>query len=140
MTTKYLTTGSALLRGDGASPEVFTAIGGLYDLGGIGGGDTSEIEVSDFDSAAAEFLLDLPDEGEVTFSLFIDPANAPQDNLWTDRANKTLRNFRADFPGSPAPMSLSFAGYVKRYEHVASARDVWRANLTVRISGAVTRT
>ena len=135
-TTKVDTQLTQLKRGDAASPEVFTLVGQITGIQGPDGSAT-EIDVSTLDSTAKEFALGLMDEGSITFDMVLDPANAQQMGVRDDRTNKTLRNWEIIMPDGAAT-KLSFAAFVPNFALDASGDEVWRASITLRISGAMT--
>ena len=131
------TQGTQLKIGDGASPEVFTKIPGISSVGGMGGGEAQDIDTTDFDSVAMEFLQGLPDEGTLTFSGNYDPASAQQTLLDTKRAAQESANFQVVDVNNT---TFSFTAFVKSFEKVADANDAWRLNLSLRVTGAITKT
>lgn len=133
-TTSILTQGSVIKRGDGGSPEVFTAITQATTISGPGG-QSSEINVSTLDSTAMEFRMGLQDNGQLTFDVIFDPADAQQTGLRTDRTNQTLRNFQVVMPDTT---TLSFAANVMGFVWNAAGDDVWKSSVTLRVSGEVT--
>lgn len=130
------TQGVVIKRGDGASPEVFTAIGSVTSVEGPGG-EASEIDVTTLSSTAKEFIIGLKDEGTVTLNLNLDTSNTPQTGLRTDRDNGTLRNFELDLTDSPVT-TLSFSAYVKSFSISVQPDSKIEASVSLRISGAVT--
>ena len=56
--------GTTLGRGDAASPEVFTSIGEVTQIGGPTGSATV-IDISNLSSTRREKIMGLPDEGQV---------------------------------------------------------------------------
>jgi|TARA_Y100000034_G_scaffold28640_2_gene34443 hypothetical protein len=134
-TTKVDTQATQLKRGDGASPEVFTLVGQITDIQGPDGSAT-EIPISTLDSTAVEVAMGLMDEGSISLNMVLDPANAQQTGLRTDRTAKTLRNFKIVMTDGSAT-TLDFAAYVTGFSLDASGDEVWRASITLRISGAV---
>ena len=69
------TEGILFKRGDGGGPEIFTTVGEVFSMQGPDG-EASEIDVTDFASAAREFNMGLPDEGRVTLELYRLPSDA----------------------------------------------------------------
>lgn len=128
--------GMTIQVGDAASPEVFTTIPEVTEIGGPGG-QANEIDVSDLSSTGKEFRIGLKDEGQITLSMAWRPANAVHDGLWNDRTARTLRNFKLNFTDSPVS-DWTFAAYVMGIEISNSVDDVTRASVTLRVSGAVT--
>ena len=87
--------GTILERGDGASPEVFTAIAKIVS---ISGPEESKDELDDttLDSAGGykEFVSGLKDGGSMTLALNYNPADTGQAALQTDYAAGTKQNYR----------------------------------------------
>lgn len=132
------TQGTTIKIGNGASPEVFTAIAGVRDIGGLGGGSAAEINITTLLSSAKEFQVGLPDEGTITLELNYDPADTTQESLEDARDDQTLTNFQIITPSSGA--TFSFAGYVTTFEKSFGADNVIIGNVQIRISGIVTKT
>jgi hypothetical protein len=129
--------GCVLKRGDGGGTEVFTAIGEVISINGVGSGSASEIDVTNLSSTAKEFLLGLKDEGEVSISLNLDTGDTMQTGLRSDRDANTLRNFQLDLTDS-GPTTLSFSAYVKTYPISIAVDDKIGLEVSLRISGPVT--
>lgn len=104
------------------------------------GATKPEIDVSDFDSTAAEFLMGMPDSGEMSFSGFFNKANAAQMTLLDDAVATTAvsRAFTILFP---LQGTFAFNGYVKSFVPTGSGTN---AAITfdgsVRVTGPVTWT
>ena len=135
-TTKVDTQLSQVKRGDGASPEVFTLVGQITDLSGPDG-SAAEIDISTLDSTAKEFAMGLMDEGSFSFEMVFDPANAQHVGVRDDRTNKTLRNWQVVLPDGSST-TIAFAAYITGFSLAAPGDEVWRASVTLRISGALT--
>lgn len=136
--TAIATQGTTIKIGDGASPEVFTAIAGVRDIGGLGGGSAAEIDITTLLSTAKEFAVGLPDEGTVTLELNYDPTDITQKDLEDARDDQTLTNFQIITPSAGA--TFAFAGYVTTFEKSFGADNVIIGNVQIRISGIVTKT
>lgn len=128
--------GMVIKRGNGASPEVFTAIPEVRSINGPDG-SASEIDVTDLSSTSREFRMGLKDEGTITLDMMFIPANTVHAGLRTDRANRTLRNFQLLFTDSPAT-TWSFAAYVQGLSVSNEVDAVTTASVTLRISGSIT--
>lgn len=128
--------GMVLKRGDGGGPEVFTAIPEIKTISGPGGSAT-EIDVTDLSSTAKEFRLGLQDEGEISMTMQYIPANAQHAGLRADRAASTLRNFELLFTDA-GPTKWSFSAFVKTFQIDNGVDAVNMANVTLRLSGAIT--
>ena len=129
--------GTELQVGNGASPEVFAKLGDLRSISGPDG-SASEIVVTDLDSTAVEIKMGLPDEGQVTLGLGYDPVHAQQETLRTQRAARALTNFKMVLPDSKAT-TFAFAAYVLTFSLETAVDDVVLLNVTLRVTGPVTR-
>ena len=129
--------GTVLKRGDGADPEVFTAIGRVVSISGIGSGSSTEIDITDLSSTGKEFLLGIKDEGSVTLTLNLDTGDTMQTGLRTDRDARTLRNFELTLTDS-GPSVITFAALIKTFSIEIGVDDKVSLSVELRISGAVT--
>lgn len=129
------TQGVVFKRGDGGSPEVFTAVSEIVEFDGPDGTAT-EIDITHLTSTAKEFLVGLKDEGRITFGMNFVPTDAQQIGLRNDRANRTKRNFRLELTDA-GPTKLSFAAYVMGLSISGRPDDKISARLTLRITGDV---
>jgi hypothetical protein len=129
------TQGTLLKAGNGASPEVFTAIG---EVQGITGPNKSRtfIDTTDLASSWVEGIVGLKDGGEVTFDVQYTGADAQFDALVTSFNNGTLRNYKVELTDSPAT-TYSFAAYVLAIGSNVPKNDRVVRPVTLRISGAV---
>ncbi len=66
MTLATLGLGAKLQRGDDASPEVFTTIGEITNIPGVGE-DAPDVDVTSHDSSRREYIAGIPDGSEITF-------------------------------------------------------------------------
>lgn len=73
------TTGNTtkLLRRSGSTTGTWTAVAGVVDFSGFGA-ETPEVNASDLDSAAAEFLPGLRDYGGADFTIHVDMSASGQ--------------------------------------------------------------
>ena len=129
--------GTTLSLGDGADPEVFTAIGRVVSISGVGNGSSTEIDITDLSSTGKEFLLGLKDEGEFTVTLNLDTGNTQQTALRTARDARTLENFELALTDT-ANTVISFSAYVKTFGIDVGIDDRVPLNVSLRISGAAT--
>lgn len=136
MSNALETQGVTLKIGDGASPEVFTAISEIIDFTGPGG-QAAVIDVTSLDSTAREKRMGLPDEGQFTFNGILLPDDTGQSALRTARTGRTLKNFKLTLTDSPAT-TLSFSAYVLGFENSGGVDDVLRLSVTLEITGPVT--
>lgn len=134
--TAIHTKDTVLKRGDGEVSESFNAIGDVLSISGPDG-QAQEIDTTNLDSAAKEFLMGLPDNGSITVEMNYDPADAQQAGLLTDRNNQTQRNFEIVF-SDPGTTTFSFAAFVTQWATASAVDDVSKLSSTLRVTGIVT--
>lgn len=130
------TQGCELRVGDGASPNVYTAIAGVVSFSGPSG-SRQVIDVTTLASTGREKQVGIPDYGQVTFELIYDGDQATNTSLYDDFQNGTIRDFQLVFSDSPEEV-FSFAAFVLAYSYTANIDDVVRASVTLEIDGPVT--
>lgn len=128
---------SVLLRGNGASPEVFTMVGEIRDIAGPDG-STGLIEVTTLESDAKEYIADLPDFGNVALQMNLDEADAQQSGMENDFYTQARRNFRIRL-ATPLQKTLSFTAFVTAFQYGARVGSQITANATLKITGTVVR-
>jgi hypothetical protein len=136
--TQALTTqGVVVQRGDGGSPEVFTAIGEITNFNGPTGA-TPTIDASTLESLAREYRLGLADFGEFSFTLRFVPANTQHTALYNDFKNRTQgRNFKVLLTDTPTS-TLSFTGLVSGFAISGENDGLIEAQVTIKITGLPT--
>lgn len=117
------------------TPDEYTAVPGVTSIDGPSGSG-QEIDVSDLDSTAREFIQGLPDEGNVTLEMNYMPGNAAQERLREARAAREKLNFRIAFNTTPET-GQQFEGYVVEFSHAAGVDAALTASVNIRITGAV---
>lgn len=130
--------GVILKRGDGASPESFTAVGQVF--GGPAGPSYTQdqLDVTDSSSPSGfrEFIGGLMDAGEVSGELHFDPSNATHNDaagLIKTLKDGVLKNFQILFPDTK---KVTFAALVTAMELDAGGVDgKLTASFTLKISG-----
>lgn len=128
--------GVSLQRGDGGGPEVFTSIGRVSDFSGPQG-SAAVIDCTTLEDTAKVKLMGLPDEGQFSFTINLDPGNAQHIGLKDDRAARTKRNFQLILT-DVATTTLSFAAFVVGFAVAGTVDDKVTTACTMEISGAVT--
>lgn len=121
----------------GVSPVTYTAVANVVSISGIGG-QKSDIDITNFDSTAKEFLTGLEDPGEVQVEINFAPSAATHDTLWTLKNDGTLRTWRVRMSGTSPYDYFEFAATVKQFQVNFQTDDVVRATVTLRLSGAIT--
>ena len=128
--------GTVLKVGNDASPEVFTAIGEIKEIGGPSG-SAPVIDVSNLSSTKREKIMGLPDEGQVSMSLNYDPDDVQQTALRTARTNRTAKNFKIETSDSPVD-TISFVAYVLEFSLGFAVDEVVSLAITLEITNEVT--
>lgn len=138
MSERYAAIGTLLKVGDGDTPENFTTVAAVSNFTGPSLGlDTVETTALDSAGAWKEYMATLLDAGEVSGTLFYDPAEGTHDDhtgLIALQANKTLRNFQIVFP-DPALTTVTFAAFVTNFAPAPSTGDLLAASFTLRTTG-----
>lgn len=134
-----VTNGTVIKRGNGATPEVFTAIPEVTSIEPPSD-EAAEIDVTHLTSEAREFKFGLSDNGTVTITGNYDADDATQEALRTDKTNKTLRNFQIVYPADISE-THAFSAYVTQFKLNQIAVDqAVTFTAALRVSGAVTIT
>jgi predicted secreted protein len=130
------TQGTVIKRGNGGSPEVFTAIDEVVDFDGPGG-KGNLIDVTHLGSVAKEKLVGLMDEGNFSMTLNYVPSSSTQQLLRADRTARVIRNFQVVFTDAGHETG-SFSAYVTNYVLSGKPDDKVVLKLDLEITGAVT--
>lgn len=114
-----------------------TLVGNLTSIG-VPGPVKPEIDVTDFDSTASEFLAGLPDNGEIPLSGFFNYANAGQAAMLDDAhdADAPTRAFVIAF--TRQDVEFAFNGWVKSFVPTAGGpNEAYSFDAVIRVTGAV---
>jgi hypothetical protein len=132
------------------APTTVSAIPNVVDIGEFGP-QADDIDVTNFDSTAKEYLTGLADNGELTLQLNLDPGNAVH-QLLDSKAGKgdKFKFIVCLSDGSAAPTatagvitaptgrtSYAFEASVKAFRRAIKTNDANRVNCVLRISGAI---
>lgn len=126
-----------ILRVESNTPNVYTTVGNLTSIG-VPGPTKPEIDVTDFDSTASEFLAGLPDNGEIPFSGFFNGTDGGQMILLTDAhdPNAPTRTFQIEFVRQDK--EFIFDGWVKSFIPTAGGpNEAYTFDGVIRVTGAV---
>lgn len=99
----------------------------------------AEVDVTDFASTASEFLLGIPDNGEISMSGIFNYTDAGQLVLLGDAndPDAAARAFTLEF--TRQDVQFSFNAYVRSFVPTASGpNDAYKFDATLRLTGAVT--
>src|SRR5437660_1066362 len=129
--------GVLLKRGNGASPEVFTAIAEVYDITG----PAVKLDTVDSTHLADQwkgFKPTLAEGGEIKFVVNMIPTDATQSvaqGLMADIIGKQLRNFQLVWPDASST-TWPFAAWVTGFAPKAPLTGMLRADITLKLDGA----
>ena len=133
MTSAVLGANSTLKLSDSASPEVYTTVAEVLRVGAIGS-TAPEVDVTNLDSTAKEYIGGLPDGESVEFEVNWIASNTQQEALRD--AVATTKNFQMVWPdSSQADFSMVILGF-NRGETTPESQLT--ASITGRITGAIT--
>lgn len=122
---------------------VYTTIAQVRDISGPALGlDTIEVTNRDSPSGFKEYIAGLKDGGEITFDIVYDPdltthSASAAGGLVTLFTAGAVNNFRLTFADA-TPLTATFAGLVTKFQPRAPLSDYQRAEVTIKLSGAIT--
>jgi hypothetical protein len=127
-------------------------VGAITGFSGIGG-EAGEIDVTDMDSVAREFLAGLKDNGTVSLNFDYDPQDESQQTLDALQGGPNKRFLIALSESDTQPTfatstytlptdrtTFDFNAGVRSFQLDASADDAWRGTMNLRVSGDITKT
>ena len=117
------------------STSPWTAVGGVKSYSGFDG-EASEIDTTDLDSTAKEFILGLVDNGNLGLEVFPDYSDAGQDIL---RALAISGNSDIFILTLVDTTTATFTAFVKNAHSISGGVDAAvEGSVALKISGAVT--
>lgn len=127
---------TVLKRGDGGSPETFTAIAEVTRLNGL---DLKKdtIDITTLADTWRKFKGTLLDAGQVQMDILYNPSDATHKLLMADmqKTNDDGGNWEIVFPDSS---TASFAAIVDGFQPVTAVGDVLKATVTMKATGQPT--
>ena len=136
MTLAVLGSGATLQLGSGASPQVYTTIAEVLRCGPIGS-TNPEVDVTNLDSTAKEYIAGLADGNTVDFDVNFIAGNTEQTSLRTSQASGSTVNLRMVWQTSPktnAQFDLVLLGF-EMSETTPESQIM--ASISGRISGSI---
>lgn len=137
------TGGITMKLGDGGSPtEAFTLIPGLTSPPTLGKTNPL-VDVTDFDSAAKEYIGGLADGNEITATFHYDADSSTNTQLvalQTAVDNKTNKNVQVVVTDGTNTDTYEFAVVPLSWTLGGGPEDVATLEFTLKISGAITKT
>ena len=125
-----------------ASPDTWIVVGGVRTINDLRSGTSTEIDVSDLQSDAKEFVLGLADNGSMNLDVLYDPMDPGQIILETLRESSESNQYRVTIPNplaSPATTVFTFIGFVQTFPFSIGVDTAISGTVTVRITGAITK-
>ena len=119
-----------------ATAAAWTQVKNLTSIKALDG-SAKEIETTNHDSTAAEFLLGLNDNGNLAIEVDGDRSDAGQLALQAARDDRAIRTFKYTLPSGSTP-TVTFSGFVKKFDDSAPINDKYKRTADIRITGAAT--
>lgn len=136
---KTATQGTVLYVESADTPGTYLAIGNLTSIR-TPSPEKPEIDVTDLDSSGAEFVLGLPDFGNIEFTGWYNLASTGQVQMRDDgiSTSDTTRSFRLDLENQDE--RWTFNGKVRSFVVEAGLNSAYTFNGSIRTTGAPTVT
>lgn len=138
--TAWISNGAVIAVGDGASPEVFTAIGEVLTIDGPKE-SRPIIDTSTLSSSIRSGKVGLRDGGTVAVTCHLDPATTAQDTVYTHftAATGTEKNYRITLTDTSPAETITFAAVVQEYGGPEIAiDDTIKLSFTLKVVAAPT--
>ena len=138
---KQVGRGARLYYGDISGPTTFIQVPQCESIGEIGN-ENPQIESTDLESTAKEYLAGLADSAEIVFSFQADVTNAVHQQMETDRRNGTVRYWKVEVYRSGALVRTgTYQAFVKRHAWGPFTNtDIVKMPMVHTLSGEVTWT
>lgn len=127
------TTGLTYTSGGTATPQTFTKINGFLSYDGFDG-SASDLDTTDLDSVAMEFVSGLVDNGKFGFEIKRLAADAGQISLRAKLVSGDLTGFRLTLPDVTV---ATFDALVKTMPVTGGVNAIMKGKVDLKISGAV---
>ena len=119
--------------GGTATPVQWTKVSNVKSYNGFDG-SASEIERTNFDSTAKEFIMGLVDPGQFMLEVDQDNSDAGQIALMTAQVTGLLKNFKLLLPNGN---TATFTAFVKKFNSQGAVDQAVRRSIDLRISGPI---
>jgi hypothetical protein len=129
----YDSTGLTYTSGGTATPAAYTPIAGVVSFSGFDG-SASELDTTDMDSTAMEFISGLKDEGKFDFEMKVIAANAGQLAIRAARTSGAVTGFKLVLPDASV---ATFNALVKTMPAAGGVNAVLKGTVSTRITGPV---
>ena len=136
--TAKLGTGT-ILKISAGSPTSYLTVGNVHDYKAMQGSN-SEVEVTNMASTAKEFLLDLADNGDATFTVDTDFGDVGQAAMIAAKEANPPTKCDFQIVTTLATLNtLTFQGYVKTFDIGSGVGAAVRSQVVIRVTGPVVR-
>lgn len=129
--------GSGLFYEDPENEGEWIKVAGVVSIDGPSG-SAGELDTSDLDSTAREYVPALPDEGSVSLEMNLIHGNATQNFMMDAKIARTTHNWRIRQKVDPES-GVAFAGYVSEFSFSAGTDAVKKISASLRVTEAVSR-
>lgn len=120
-----------------AVPQTWTPINNLKDFNGLEG-TVSEVDITNLQSLAKEFVPGLEDFGGITCTVDLDPTDAGQIACMKAKSAQTSTYFKMNYPSASVQRVL--AGFVKKFGEQGQVDGALKSACEFRATGRVCRT
>ncbi len=127
------TTGLAYTSGGTATPQTNTKINGIQSFSGFDG-QVSEIDTTDLDSTAMEYISGLKDEGNFSLDVKVLHADPGQLVLRAALSAGTTKTFTLTFPDATV---ATFNAFVRSFPVAGGVNELVKVTVDMRITGPV---
>lgn len=114
---------------------VYTTIGNVKGISGVGSGEASDIDITHLTSDAKEYTTGLIDNGTMSLTLDYDGADDGQIIIQDAVEGSTTLKFKITLPNSAG--SFTFNGIPKSFSKDISVDSVVTSSVSVRVTGAI---
>lgn len=126
---------SAYTSGGTATPVQWTQVGGVISFDRQDG-EGSDIDVTDLDSTAKQYLVGLQDSGNLSLEINVKTADAGQAACAVAKAAASVKDFKVELPNGA---TRTFSGIVKSMPEQGGVDAKISGSLAIRITGPVVR-
>lgn len=123
----------AVGTGGTGNPKTWTKVLNVKDYSGFDG-SASEIDKTNFDSNAMEYVAGLQDFGQFTINIDVDNTDAGQTALRTAKTAASTKAFKLALPNGKLRV---FKGFCKKLSEQGGVNQTVKASCDVRITGVV---
>ena len=125
--------GIALFYEDPEEADTWIKVPGVVSIDG-----PTELDVSDLDSEAREYVAALPDEGSVSLEINQLHGNATQNFMMDAKIARTILNWRIRQKVDP-DQGITFAAFISEFSFAAGTDAVKKISSSLRVTEKATR-